>query len=357
MKIDYGCVNVQPENSMRKDVSTRTALSKVRAGMYLYSRVLLGMVALAACVSIASLATAQSDYPSKPIRIIVPFPAGGSNDILARYFGDKLTERLGQSSIIDNRGGASGIIGTEMAANAPADGYTLLIISTSYTMNAAVRKLPYDVDKSFDPIAMFGASPNSIVVRQGGDINTLKEIVSRAKANPGSLMYASTGIASFNHFGGELFKKLAGINLGHVPYKGGGPAMIDVMAGQIPIMFSSLTQVLPHVRTDKLKLIAIGANKRSPVVPEIPTFAEAGYPGYEMYVWWGISAPAGVPKNISQQLTNVFSAISTDPATRKRLAAEAAEPREATPDEFREIIREEVIKWQSVAKSAGLTVQ
>ena len=301
--------------------------------------------------------TAQSDYPNKPIRIIVPFPAGGSNDILARYFGDKLTERLGQSSIIDNRGGANGIIGTEIAANSPADGYTLLIISTSYTMNAAVRKLPYDVEKTFDPIAMFGLAPNAIVVHPDGGLNTLKEIVGRAKANPGSVMYASTGIASFNHFGGELFKKLAGINLGHVPYKGGGPAMIDVMAGQIPMMFSSVTQALPHVRTGKLKLIAIGADKRSSVVPEIPTFAEAGYPGYEMYVWWGISAPAGVPKNITQQLTKIFSAILADPGTRKRLEAEAAEPRETTPDEFRKIIRDEVIKWKSVAQSAGLQLQ
>lgn len=325
--------------------------------MYLYSRVLLGMVTLAACVSIPSLATAQSDYPNKPIRIIVPFPAGGSNDILARYFGDKLTERLGQSSIIDNRGGANGIIGTEIAANSPADGYTLLIISTSYTMNAAVRKLPYDVEKTFDPIAMFGSAPNTVVVHPDGGLNTLKEIVSRAKANPGSIMYASTGIASFNHFGGELFKKLAGIDLGHVPYKGGGPAMIDVMAGQIPMMFSSITQALPHVRTGKLKLIAIGADKRSSVVPEIPTFAEAGYPGYEMYVWWGISAPAGVPKNITQQLFKIFSAILADPGTRKRLEAEAAEPRDATPDEFRKIIRDEVIKWKSVAQSAGLQLQ
>jgi tripartite-type tricarboxylate transporter receptor subunit TctC len=154
-----------------------------------------------------------------------------------------------------------------------------------------------------------------------------------------------------------LFKKLAGIDLGHVPYKGGGPAMIDVMSGQIPIMFSSVTQALPHVRTGKLKLIAIGADKRSPVVPEIPTFAEAGYPGYEMYVWWGISAPAGVPKIIIQQLTKIFSAILSDPATRRRLEAEAAEPREATPDAFRKIIRDEVIKWKSVALSAGLRLQ
>lgn len=302
-------------------------------------------------------ASGEADYPNKPVRIIVPFPAGGSNDILARYFGDRLTEQLGQSSVIDNRGGANGIIGTELAANAPADGYTLLIISTSYTMNAAVRKLPYDVEKTFDPIAMFGSSPNTVVVHPDGGLDSLQEIVRRAKAKPGSLMYASTGIASFNHFGGELFKKLAGIDLGHVPYKGGGPAMIDVMAGQIPIMFSSVMQVLPHVRNGKLKLIAVGADKRSPVIPDVPTFAEAGYPGYEMYVWWGITAPAGLPNKVMRQLTKIFSVIVTDPATHKRLQADAAEPREASPEEFRKLIHDEVLKWRSVAQSAGLRMQ
>ena len=324
--------------------------------MHQYTRIMLAMTVVASGLSAQAFAAAPL-YPTKSVRIIVPFPAGGSNDLLARYFGDKLTERLGQQSVIDNRGGANGIIGTEMAANAPADGYTLLIVSTSYTMNAAVRKLPYDVNKSFDPIAMFGTSPNCIVVHPGGGMNTLKEIVSRAKSSPGSLLYASTGVGGFNHFGGELFKKLAGIDLVHVPYKGGGPAMIDVMAGQIPMMFSSLTQVLPHVRNDKLKLIVIGADKRSPVVPEIPTFAEAGYPGYEVSVWWGIAAPAGVPKGIGQQLIKAFDSILADPATRKRLDAEAAEPRHATPDQFRKIIREEVVKWQAVAQSAGIQLQ
>lgn len=322
-----------------------------------YLRVFPAMVIGAASVFVPALAAAQSNYPNKSVRIIVPFPAGGSNDILARFFGDKLTERLGQQSVIDNRGGANGIIGTEMAANAPADGYTLLIVSTSLAMNAAIRKLPYDAEKSFDPISMFGTSPNAIVVHPGGGMNTLKEIVSRAKSSPGSLLYASTGVGGFNHFGGELFKKLAGIDLVHVPYKGGGPAMIDLMAGQVSMMFSSLTQVLPHVRNNKLKLVVIGAAKRSPVVPEIPTFAEAGYPGYEVSVWWGIMAPAGVPKGIGQQLIKAFDNILADPATHKRLHAEAAEPRHATPDEFRKIIREEVIKWQAVAKTAGIQLQ
>ena len=322
-----------------------------------HPRIFPAMAVLAASLFVPAHTAAQTDYPGRPIRIIVPFPPGGSNDMLARYFGDKLTERLGQQSVVDNRSGANGIIGTELAASAPADGHTLLMISTSYTMNAALRKLPYDVNKSFDPIAMFGTSPNSIVVHPSGGINTLKDIVSRAKSNPGSLLYASSGVGGFNHFGGELFKKLAGINLGHVPYKGGGPAMIDVIAGQIPMMFSSLTQVLPHARASKLKLVAVGANKRSPVVPDIPTFAEAGYPGYEVYVWWGVAAPAGVPKNVGQQLTKAFSSILADPATRKRLDQEAAEARHATPDEFRKIINEEVVKWKSVAQSAGIQAQ
>jgi len=311
---------------------------------------------LTACTGPQALAGAAPDYPNRPIRIIVPFPPGGSNDLLARYFGDKLTERLGQQSVIDNRGGANGIIGTELAARSNPDGYTLLMISTSYTMNAAVRKLPYDVAKSFDPLSMLGSSPNSIVIHPGWSLGTLKDIVAEAKAKPGSIFYASTGVGGFNHFGGELFKKTAGVDLGHVPYKGGGPAMIDVMAGQIPMMFSSLTQCLPHVRTGKLKLVAVGADKRSAVVPDIPTFIELGYSGYEVYVWWGVSAPAGAPPAIRGELTQTFNAILNDPGTRKRLAAEAAEVRNAAPEEFRKIIVDEVRKWTEVAKAAGIHV-
>ena len=241
------------------------------------STLALALVALATAP--AAWSAAGGDFPNKPLRLIVPFPPGGSNDLLARYFADKLTERMTQQVIVDNRAGANGIIGTEVASKATPDGYTLLIISTSYTMNAAVRKLPYDVMKSFDPITLLGSSPNSIVVFPGWGVSTLKEIVAMAKAKPDSLMYAHTGVGGFNHFGGELFKKMAQVRIGPVPYKGGGPAMIDVMGGQMKMMFSSLTQALPHVRSGKLKLIAIGADKRSPVVPDVPTIAESGYPG------------------------------------------------------------------------------
>jgi tripartite-type tricarboxylate transporter receptor subunit TctC len=297
-----------------------------------------------------------TEFPNRPIRIIVPFPPGGSNDLLARFFGEQLTERLGQQSIIDNRGGANGIIGTQVAAAATPDGYTMLVISVSYTMNAAVRKLPYDVVTAFDPIAMLGSNSNCVVVHPTGGLNTLKDIIAIAKAKPGVLAYASTGVGGFNHFGGELFKKMAGIDIVHIPYKGGGPAMIDLMGGQISMMFSSITQVLPHSRQGRLKLIAVGADRRSPVIPEIPTFTEAGLPGYEVYGWWGVSVPAGVSRTIRTRLTKVFGEILQDPATRKRLMAEAAEPRDMPPEELRALIREEVKKWTEIAKIAGIRV-
>jgi tripartite-type tricarboxylate transporter receptor subunit TctC len=253
--------------------------------------VLLGLLAGTLPTAYAAEMAQASNFPNKPIRWIIPFPAGGSNDILGRYLGIKLTERIGQQVVIDNRGGANGIIGAELAANAPADGYTLLMVSTSWVMNAAVRPLPYDIEKSFDPISMIGQAPNAIVVHPKGPFRSVRDLVEKARAKPASIFYASTGIGGFNHFGGELFKKITGIDMVMVPYKGGGPAMIDVMAGNMPVMFSSVTQALPHVRNDRLKLLAVGAAKRSPAVPDVPTVIESGFPGYEVYVWWGIVAP------------------------------------------------------------------
>jgi tripartite-type tricarboxylate transporter receptor subunit TctC len=298
-----------------------------------------------------------SDFPNRPIRWIIPFPAGGSNDMLGRYLGVRLTERVGKQVVIDNRGGANGIIGADLAAQAPADGYTLLMVSTSFVMNAAVRPLPYDVEKSFDPISMIGSAPNCIVVNPRGEFGTLRELVDRARARPASIVYASTGIGGFNHFGGELFKKVAGIDMIMVPYKGGGPAMIDVMSGQIPVMFSSLTQTLPHVRSGRLKLLGVGAAKRSPVVPDIPTVAEAGFPGYEVYVWWGIAAPAGTPRAAQEKLRREFAAILGEPGTRNMLASEAAEPQTMTPAEFRKMVHDDRKKWADVAQQAGIRVQ
>ncbi len=317
----------------------------------------LGFIASSLPLSYAAENPQANDFPNKPIRMIIPFPPGGSNDMLSRYLGIKFTERLGQQMVIDNRGGASGIIGADLAAQAPADGYTLLMVSTSFVMNAAVRPLPYDVEKSFDPVSMIGSSPNCIVVNPEFGVGSLRELVDRARAKPASIFYATPGIATFNHFGGEMFKKVAGIDLVMVPYKGGGPAMIDVMSGQIPMMFSSVTQVLPHVRTGKLKVLAVGAAKRSPALPDTPTVAEAGFPGYEVYVWWGIVAPAGVPVAILQKLHRETTAILEEPETHKRLAADAAETLIVSPDEFRKVIHDDVKKWTEVAKVAGIHVQ
>jgi tripartite-type tricarboxylate transporter receptor subunit TctC len=298
-----------------------------------------------------------AQFPDKPIRLIIPFPPGGSNDVLGRYVGLKLTDRLGQQVVIDNRGGANGIIGADLAAQSTADGYTLLMVSTSWVMNAAVRTLPYDVEKSFDPIATLGYAPNSIVVYPGWGVNTVKELVARAKAKPASIFYAATGIGGFNHFGGELFKKVAKVDLVMVPYKGGGPAMTDLMAGQVPMMFSSLTQVLPHVRGGRLKVIAIGATKRSAVVPDIPTVIESGYPGYEMSVWWGFVAPHGVPKPALDRLVKEFSAVLQDPETKKRLLSDAAEPLSMTPGEMRKMVHADVKKWREVAAAANIKLK
>lgn len=300
----------------------------------------------------------KPDFPTKPIRWIVPFPPGGSNDVLGRYLGVKLAERLGEQIVIDNRGGANGIIGADLAAHAAADGYTLLMVSTSFVMNAAVRSsLPYDVEKSFEPISTIGSSPNSIVVYPGAGFKSLRDLVDRARAKPAAIFYAATGVGGFNHFGGELFKKIAGINMLMVPYKGGGLAMTDVMSGQVPVMFSSITQVLPYIRTGKLKMLAIGADKRSPVLPEIPTVGEAGYPGYEVSVWWGIVAPAGTPDAVLEKLRREITAVLLDPATRKRLLDDAAEPMNLTPTEFRKMIHDDVKKWTDVSKQAGIRLE
>ena len=327
-----------------------------------YCRRFLSVLCLAAGALLAAPAAAQSPkagpgaYPTKPIRWIIPFPPGGSNDILGRYLGAKLTDRLGQQVVIDNRAGANGIIGAEVASQAPADGYTILMVSTSWVMNAAVRTypLPYDIEKSFDPVATIGSAPNSLVVHPQGPFRTLGDLVSQAKAKPGQINYAHTGVGGFNHFGGELFKKLAGIDMVPVPYKGGGPAMIDVMAGQIPVMFTSVTQSLPHVRNNRLRYLAIGAAKRSPVVPDVPTVIEAGYPGYEVAVWWGISAPHGVPRPVLGRLRTEMTAILEDPETKKRLLTEAAEPENLSPAEFRKKVSAERRKWTELAKQTGM---
>ena len=310
-----------------------------------------------ACATAAAQTPDASRFPTKPIRLIVPFPPGGSNDILGRFLAQKMSDRLGQQTIVDNRAGADGIIGTELAARAPADGHTLLIVSTSYTMNPAIHKLPYDPVKSLAPISLIASGGNVIAVHPSLPIKTVKELIAVAKAKPGQLRYASSGIGGFNHFGGELFNTMAGVKLVHVPYKGGGPAMLDVMSGQVEMTFCTLIQALPHMRSGKLKALGVGSARRSPLLPEVPTIAESGVPGYDGTIWWGVLGPAGISGAIVTRLNTEIGVILRDPEMGKRLVAEAAEPVIETPEAFGKLIVNDIGKWGSVAKQAGLRAE
>ncbi len=307
-----------------------------------------------ACATAAAQTPDASRFPTKPIRLIVPFPPGGSNDILGRFLAQKMSDRLGQQTIVDNRAGADGIIGTELAARAPADGHTLLIVSTSYTMNPAIHKLPYDPVKSLAPISLIASGGNVIAVHPSLPIKTVKELIAVAKAKPGQLRYASSGIGGFNHFGGELFNTMAGVKLVHIPYKGGGPAMLDVMSGQVEMTFCTLIQALPHMRSGKLKALGVGSARRSPLLPEVPTIAESGVPGYDGTIWWGVLGPAGIPGAIVTRLNTEIGVVLRDPEMGKRLVAEAAEPVIETPEAFGKLIVNDIGKWGRVAKQAGL---
>ena len=310
-----------------------------------------------ACATAAAQTPDASRFPTKPIRLIVPFPPGGSNDILGRFLAQKMSDRLGQQTIVDNRAGADGIIGTELAARAPADGHTLVIVSTSYTMNPAIHKLPYDPVKSLAPISLIASGGNVIAVHPSLPIKTVKELIAVAKAKPGQLRYASSGIGGFNHFGGELFNTMAGVKLVHIPYKGGGPAMLDVMSGQVEMTFCTLIQALPHMRSGKLKALGVGSARRSPLLPEVPTIAESGVPGYDGTIWWGVLGPAGIPGAIVTRLNTEIGVILRDPEMGKRLVAEAAEPVIETPEAFGKLIVNVIGKWGSVAKQAGLRAE
>ncbi len=312
-----------------------------------------------AAVTVANPAAtfAAEAYPERPIRVIVPFPPGGSNDVLSRYMGIKLSERMGQQFVIDNRGGGSGIIGAQLAAESPADGYTLLFVSVSWMLNAAVRELPYDVEKSFDPISLMASAPNCLVVSPNGPFKTVADLVAAAKAKPGAISFASTGTGGINHFGGELFKTAAGINMVHVPYKGGNPAMTDVIGGNMPVMFSSVTQTLPHVRAGRLKLLAVGSKERSEVVPDVPTVAESGYPGYEVTIWWGYAAPAGMPKDRMARVLTEINSVLDEAETKKWLLSYAATPIKITQQAFRKQIHDEIVQWKKVAQEAKISLK
>jgi tripartite-type tricarboxylate transporter receptor subunit TctC len=313
------------------------------------------LLTLAAALLLAlSTAAAADDYPTKPVRMIVPFPPGGSNDVVGRLVAQQLSTVLGQQVFVDNRGGAGGIVGTEVASKASPDGYTLLIISIAHAVNPALHKLPYDPIKSFTPVSILATGPNVLVVNPTLPVKSVKELVALAKQKPGELNYASAGIGSFQHLGGELFKLRAGVNIVHVPYKGGGPAMQDVLAGHVKIMFSSLIQTTPFIKAGKLRALGTGGTKRSPVLPDVPTIAEAGVPNYAANNWWGIVAPAGTPAPVVEKLHKAVQTALKAPALQAEFAREGASSVEMTSAEFGDYIKSEIAQWGDVVQKGHI---
>lgn len=303
--------------------------------------------------AIPSTALAQN-YPTRPVRLVVPFPPGGSNDIVGRLVGAALAERLGRQVVIDNRAGGNSIIGTEIVARSPPDGYNLVMISTSFTTNPIIHKLPYDPRKDFEWVAMLGFGPNVMAVHPSLPAKSIRELIALAKSRPGDLIYASTGVGSNAHFGTELFKHMTGSDMLHVPFKGGGPAMIGTMTGQAQLCLSSLIQAIAHIRSGRLRALATSAGKRSVTLPEVPTISEAGVPGYETANWWGIAAPRGTPAAVIRRLNEEIKIVLELPETGRRLINEGAEPATKMPEELGRHVITEMEKWVKVAKIAGI---
>jgi tripartite-type tricarboxylate transporter receptor subunit TctC len=273
---------------------------------------------------------------------------------MGRLVATQLSERLGQPVIAENRAGAGGVVGTEVVSKAQPDGYTLLIISLAHAVNPWLYKLNYDPIKSFVPVASIGSGPNVLAVHPGLPVNSVKDLVALAKQKPGDLQYASAGVGSFQHLGGELFKLVAGVDIMHVPFKGGGPAMIDVMGGHTKLVFSSLVQTTPHIRSGKLKALGVGGAKRNPVLPDVPTIAEAGVAGYEAVNWWGILAPAGTPAAIVDKLSKAVADVLTSEAVTKQLDSEGASVLQMSREEFGKFIASEMGKWERVVKEGNI---
>jgi tripartite-type tricarboxylate transporter receptor subunit TctC len=304
--------------------------------------------------AVTAMAHAET-YPSRPIRLIVPFPPGGSNDIVGRMIAAQLGDRLGQQVFVDNRAGAGATIGAGLAAIAPPDGYTLLLISASFVFNPSIYKhLPYDPATAFVPVAMLGSGPVALLVYPKLPVASVKDLLALAHQKPGTLNYASAGVGSLQHLAAELFRFEAGIDIMHVPYKGGAPAMMDVAAGQAEITFATYIQAVPLVQNGSLKLLGLGSAKRSPILPDLPTIAEGGVPGYVATNWWGIMAPAGTPQPVVDKLHDAIADLLNSAETKKYLDNEGAVPVHMSAPEFGKFIEAEIAKWGPVVKKAGM---
>jgi len=302
-----------------------------------------------------ALAAAAQNYPAKPIRFIAPFPPGGSTDFLARIVALKMSESIGQQVVVENRGGAAGTIGVELASRAAPDGYTIVMghIGTFGVNPTLYPKLPYDPVNGFAPITLLAMVPNGMVVHPSLPARSVKEFLALARAKPKQLLYGSGGNGSAAHLAAAYFELLAKVELTHVPYKGTGPALIDLVAGQTSMMITGMPAVIPHVRSGKLRLLAVGTSKRLALMPEVPTIAEAGVPGYEATQWYGVLAPAGTPREIVMRLNAEMVKALARPEVREKLAADGAIPVGNTPEQFGAHIKAEIARWAPVVKASG----
>ncbi len=296
---------------------------------------------------------AQQNYPTRPIRLIVPFPPGGPSDIVARMLAQKLTETLKQTVVVDNRPGGGGAIGTEIAVRANPDGYTMIIVSGAYTANAALYKLPYDPENDVAPIALIGEATNLVTLHPSVPIKSIKELIAYDLANPGKLNYGSGGTGGDTHLGTELFNQMAGTRMTHVPYKGAGPALNDLLAGQIQLSFGALSVMIPHIRSNRVRGVAVTTAKRSNAVPNIPTVAET-VPGYEAVIWSAVLAPQALPKDIVVRWNREINRILQLPDVKERMAGDGMEPAGGSPERLREVLKRDIAKWQKVVRIANI---
>jgi tripartite-type tricarboxylate transporter receptor subunit TctC len=319
------------------------------------SRVIAGTALLAA--GIVCSAHAQTHYPTKPIRLIVPFAPGGGTDIVARALAQKLTEGFRQNVIVDNRAGGGGTIGAETAVRATPDGYTVIIMSGSYATNAAIHALPYDPVKDITPMGLVGDTGFFIALHPGVPIRTVRELVAYAKSKPGALNYGSSGTGGIAHLCGELFDLLAGTRMTHVAYKGTGPALNDLLGGHIQLIFGSAPSTIPLVQTNRLRAIAVTTTRRSSALPDVPTVAEAGVPGYEVVLWYGVLGPRGLPKDIVTRWNAEIRKATKLPDMKARLVSEGFEIDDSPPEAFQAVLERDVAKWTKVVRAAKIKVE
>ena len=318
-----------------------------------------GCALAGAAVAIGAHAPAAAQtYPQKPIRLVVGVPAGGTTDVVARLVGQKLGEQLSQQVVVENRGGAGGNIGAELVAKAPPDGYTLFLATIgTMTINPSLyTKMPFDTLRDFAAISQLTSMPQLLVVHPSVPVRSVKELIAYAKARPGQLNFASGGSGTAIHLAGELFKTMAGVEMVHVAYKGGGPAMTDLIGGQVSLMFDQILTALPHVQSGKLRGLAVTTEKRSPAAPQIPTIAEAALPGYAVTTWHGLLAPAGTSREIVNRLSTEAARALQSPDIRDRFAAQGVDPVSSTPEQFAAMMKAELDKWRKVIAASGTKI-